>query len=314
MAPLSRQPVLALLLASLAAGGCTCDGPSPGPKAQPSASVPAVASSAPVVPVRVPRSTQPSPAPEAFEVKTSDGVVLHGSFWKGGEPNAPAVILAHRLGGDRTEWTPLIERLFPAKKPLNVVAFDLRGHGASTKRKAKPAKMAWQSFKSDDFAQMNKDVESVADWLAKREGGPPAQLILVGSDIGATAVTLAAKASAVPIAAVALVSPGASLRGVDLYEPFGALLALPNLIITAEADNVSTEPARALGAMSKSSTVLRFDGNAHGAEALGSQHWEVWDSLADWVEARVGTGEMIAPSSSASGAPPVTPAASGLVK
>jgi alpha-beta hydrolase superfamily lysophospholipase len=228
-------------------------------------------------------------------VKTLDGVVVHGSFWKGGEAHAPAVVLAHRLGGDRTEWTPLIERLFPTHKPMNVVALDLRGHGQSTTRKGKPGKVLWQSLETDDFARMDSDVAGVIAWLVKKEGGPPSRLILVGSDIGATAITRAAKESSIPVVAAALISPGASLRGVDLYEPFAAVLALPNLIMAADADNVSSEPAKSLGAMSKSSTVLRFDGNAHGAEALGGQHWEAWDSLADWVEARAAVPDAIAP-------------------
>ena len=290
---------VATLAFGVLASGCTCDSPSPGAPAAPSsalgsASAPAVASAKPA---RTPRPTGEVPKPESFHVKTSDGVRIEASRYSGGDATAPVVVLTHRLGGTQEEYKPLLQRLFPPKHPMNVIAFDLRGHGASK------GKRPWPTFEPSDFEAMDRDLEAIRNHLTKDKKGAPTTWVLVGSDLGATlAVRHAAKVEGV--AGVALVSPGASLRGLDLYKPFGAVLKHPNLILAGEQDNVSKHPAKALAAMSKSSKLVTFNERGHGAQSLGKARWEMWDELADWVEARVSVSAP--PSSSASSAAPAT--------
>ncbi|MFW5740310.1 MAG: alpha/beta hydrolase [Myxococcota bacterium] len=303
---------LASVALGAAASGCTCDDPAPRPQPPAATSAVSAAASASAAPARTPRPTQSAPKPSTFEVTTSDEVIIEASRWSGGDPSAPAVILVHRLGGTRAEWTPLVERLFPPKHPMNVVALDLRGHGASKSSKKQPKTsketIRWQHFDKPQFESMVEDLSALSDHMRKQKGGPPSQWVFVGSDIGGTvAVRHAAKQE--DVAGVALVSPGASLRGLDVYDSFGALLQRPNLIIAAKQDNVSHEPARTLAAMSKTSRLVTFDAREHAAEFLGEKRWEMWDELADWVEARVSAKP--APAGSSADAPAsASPAAS----
>ncbi len=70
---------------------------------------------------------------EDISFKTFDGVLLKGTFYpsrKGG--NAPVVMFLHKLGGNHTQegWEGLAAKL--QEKGYAVMAFDFRGHGAST--------------------------------------------------------------------------------------------------------------------------------------------------------------------------------------
>lgn len=279
-----------MVAALLCVPGCKCGGDK---QATTDAAAPLVSSapatSASAAPARPRRATNPAPKPQELTFTTSDGVSIVGSYWSGGDQKAPALLLIHRAAGSRAEWTPLIERLFPPKVPMNVLAIDLRGHGASVEAKglAKGKKLAWNELKEADFAAMEKDLEAAIAQLNKRAGGAPSAWLLAGSDLGATLATMAARQTGEGLRGVALVSPGASLRGLDIYKPFGKIMSLPNLIITAGGDNVSNESAAALSQMSKGSRFLRLNGSMHGAEYLGGEHPVVWDELADWVEERL---------------------------
>lgn len=281
------------LALAVAAAGCKRRRNPPAPAASPSSSVSAAtaASSAPSAVsaerVRTPRPVGPLPKAETPSIRTTDGVKLGASLWVGGDAKAPAVVLVHRLGGTRAEWEPLVARLFPVHQPMNVLAIDLRGHGESVRKEGEKGKLAWQGFKTDEFARMANDVEAAVQYLRKRSGGPAASLVFVGSDIGGTAMVRAVHDAKIATSGVCLISPGASLRGVDLYEPFGAVLSLPNLIVSGTADNVSKDPAIALKTMSKSGQGIQLASGAHSAEFLGADNPELWDLVADWVDQRV---------------------------
>jgi len=311
---------LALLATGAAVLGCACNDPVPKTKPASSAAVASVSAAPPgsAAPERTPRPKNPAPKAETFSVTTTDGVRIDASSWKGGDAKAPVVLLVHRLGGTRDEWTPLLERLFPVKYPLNVVALDLRGHGQSKSAKGNPkavkGKISWQSFDQAAFEKMELDLSAVLAHVEKQKGGPPQAWLLVGSDIGATLVVRAAAEREGAVAGLALVSPGASLRGMDVYAPFSAVLGRPNLLLAGANDTVSYQPAKAMAVMSKTSKLVTFEARGHGAQFLGEERWEMWDELADWVEARVQTpapaasanvaGSAVVPPSSSTRTPP----------
>jgi pimeloyl-ACP methyl ester carboxylesterase len=60
-----------------------------------------------------------------------DGVELRGTFYPASKSKAPAVLMLHRLGGNREGWDGLAEKL--QKDGFAVLTFDFRGHGESTK-------------------------------------------------------------------------------------------------------------------------------------------------------------------------------------
>ncbi len=60
------------------------------------------------------------------DVKTSDGVVLKGTYFSPGRPG-PAVLLLHQCNMDRHSWDGLADDL--AGAGMHVLTFDFRGYG-----------------------------------------------------------------------------------------------------------------------------------------------------------------------------------------
>jgi pimeloyl-ACP methyl ester carboxylesterase len=180
---------------------------------------------------------------------------------------------------------------------MHIVSFDLRGHGKSATDPKKPkGKTAWQAFDREAVERMDADLEAV---MAKQTKGKTSW-ILVGSDIGATLAVRQAARTKGDVVGVALVSPGASLRGVGLYKPFEQVVELPNLLLAGTRDTVSDGPVKVLARMSPSSKLVTWQARGHGAQFLGEERWEMWDELADWVDARVREPLVGTPASSAS--------------
>jgi alpha-beta hydrolase superfamily lysophospholipase len=172
----------------------------------------------------------------------------------------------------------------------------------------KKDQVTWHTFDQASFEKMDEDLTAVAGHFETNKAGSPASWILVGSSLGATLVVRHAAKREGDVAGVALISPGASLRGLDVYKPFGSVLRHPNLLMAGSLDSVSQEPVRLMARMSKTSQRLLFEARGHSAEHLGEERWEMWDDLADWVETRVRESTTVAAAASvSSGAPLPTP-------
>jgi len=63
---------------------------------------------------------------QRLDVRLPDGLRL--ACYRGGEPDAPPLVLLHALGEDSTSWEEVADRLAPH---FSLLAVDLRGHGAS---------------------------------------------------------------------------------------------------------------------------------------------------------------------------------------
>ncbi|MEM3594324.1 MAG: alpha/beta fold hydrolase, partial [Candidatus Jordarchaeaceae archaeon] len=63
------------------------------------------------------------------------------------EGKGPALVLIHGMGGDSTEWAPLIPEL---SREVRCIAVDLRGHGKSEK----PNQPYTQDMFADDVATL----------------------------------------------------------------------------------------------------------------------------------------------------------------
>lgn len=75
----------------------------------------------------------PVPVPGETHLRTEDGARLAVSVLEPLERSGgarPPVVLVHGWGGSRRIWSPVTDRLL--RRGFPVVAYDLRGHGAST--------------------------------------------------------------------------------------------------------------------------------------------------------------------------------------
>ena len=83
-------------------------------------------------------------------VTTRDGATIAYTL-RAAAPGKPNLALIHSLALDRSVWEPVVERIGDA---ANVLFYDCRGHGASTKS---PGPYAAQQF-ADDLADVMKSI------------------------------------------------------------------------------------------------------------------------------------------------------------
>ena len=256
-------PVIAAL-----ALGVGCDSNQPKPGAAGSAAPPAApAPSGSDVPSIM---IVPTPGRAAI-FSSADGAALSGELFVSPEPNAPAIILVHRLNGDRAELAPLVKRLVVAPKRFTVLSLDLRGHGASK---------APEKAKLGETRDLARDLEAAIAHVS--EAARPRAIVLVGTSIGAALASQVAFA-ADKVVALALVSPGEGISGHRLYKPYSEVRNLPTFVAGAKDDTVSKAAVDALEKMAMQVTVKRYEGSRHSAQFLGEEHPELWADLENWA-------------------------------
>ncbi|MFO0566969.1 MAG: alpha/beta fold hydrolase [Polyangiaceae bacterium] len=254
-------------LLALAALGCDSSEPketAAPPPAAPASVLAAPSGSEPPLPVVATPSH-----PVSFS--SADGAALSGELWESPEPNAPALILVHRLHGDRSELVPFAKRLALAARRYSVLSFDLRGHGAS---KAPP------KAKASDTTALGQDVLAAISHVD--EATKPRAIVLVGTSVGAALVSAVAFKSP-KVSALALISPGEAIAGHELYKPYAEVRNLPTFVAAAKDDTVARGPLEALEKMAMKARVKRYDGSRHSAGFLAEEHPELWTDLETWA-------------------------------
>lgn len=259
-------PIAAFALAAVAVAGCRA-GESP---TRPSAP-PASASATPPAPPRA--AVPPTPAtPVTFGTK--DGAALAGDLYLAADHSAPALVLVHRRYRDRSEWKPLVDALRTADKRYTVLAFDLRGEGAS--------KLPPKQHADTAPAHMRDDVRAAIDKVLDATGHQTRGIVLAGSSLGAALVAQVAFAEP-KVVALALISPGMNIAGQDGLHPYADVRDLPTFLAGAVDDNVARQPLAILDKMARSKTLQRYPGTAHGADNLGASDAALWSDLESWL-------------------------------
>ncbi|MFI1567405.1 alpha/beta fold hydrolase [Streptomyces sp. NPDC020490] len=134
----------------------------------------------------------PAPAPGETFLRTEDEARLAVSVLEPLERGAearPVVVLAHGWGGSRRIWSQVTDRLLRSGFP--VVAYDLRGHGASTVGTSGVTAEA-----------MNADLAAVARYA----GGAPLVVGHSGGGFAALALAAAPEPGARPVGLVLVAS------------------------------------------------------------------------------------------------------------
>jgi hypothetical protein len=239
-------------------------------------------------------------APEAVRFTSVDGVVLHGSLWRTGDPAAPAVVFVHQARSDRSEWSAVIEEVRRLAPGLTILALDLRGHGASTEVGERT--LRFKELQSGDrsglrrWAGCTDDVQAAVAFLRGRVGGTvPRAIGLVGSSIGSTSVLRAAANDGVAgpghIAAVVALSPGMSYFSVPIESAAETLKMRHTPVLVVGARDDTTEIVgtmeRLQGILAEQLQVLLFDDGGHGV-AVAALHPEVAAALVVFLKPRLG--------------------------
>ena len=123
--------------------------------------------------------------PIRAEFTSEDGVKLVGEYWTpiGGQEIAPAIILLHMYGSDRTAWNRDI--IVPLEYAgFAIMRIDLRGHGESTKPEEMNLAKRVEDRDAELFGAMHKDVAAAIKWLEGRKEVDRTRIVLAGASVG----------------------------------------------------------------------------------------------------------------------------------
>lgn len=146
-------------------------------------------------------------APLELTLRAADGLVLRGELrYPARTPDRPfpLAVLAHQWPATRASWSPLVEDLLSAG--VATLAFDLRGHGASTGGPAgavvieTPSDFTFPgvvlaftaSARHAGFPHIPDDILRVANWGVLQNFVDGSRVVLVGASVGGSGVLVAA--------------------------------------------------------------------------------------------------------------------------
>ncbi|MEX2015684.1 MAG: alpha/beta fold hydrolase, partial [Candidatus Hydrogenedentales bacterium] len=153
-----------------------------------------------------------------------------------------------------------------------VIVVDLPGHGASPGEWREKQEWGATADGLEDAARSLRD-----------SGADPSRIAYIGAGFGANlALTSAQQTGAA--AAVALVSPGWEIQGVDVRGAVGALSQRPVLLMAAEGDSYAAATVNGMKAEAPGFCELRlYPGTAHGTKLLDtSEHAR--EQLIEWLK------------------------------
>jgi pimeloyl-ACP methyl ester carboxylesterase len=149
----------------------------------------------------------PALAPLEMTVPAGDGLLLKGLLvYPEGPPGRrpfPLAVLAHQYPATADSFAPLLDDLLD--RGVATLAFDERGHGASTQGSTGPVVIDTPvGFAMEDFGRafmasaarvgfnrIDDDILRVASWGASQNFIDSARILLVGASVGGTGAVLA---------------------------------------------------------------------------------------------------------------------------
>ena len=215
-------------------------------------------------------------AAEQVSFKTTDGITLVGDFYRGRQ-GAPVVLLLHQLGTDHTEFDGLARLL--NVRGYNVLAYDARGHGKSTKKDGQD--VTYEGFDQAGFVDMTKDIEAALKFLrgknvsVKRVG-------IVGASIQSSTGLIYASTHQ-DVRALVMLSPGLSYHGIDTTAPMRTYGDRPVFVAASTEDSPSYEAAGVLSHMAKGPKELQMLTNAGHGAGMFKKEPGLQTKVADWL-------------------------------
>lgn len=221
---------------------------------------------------------------EDISFTSADGFPLAATLYSPAAQRPPGLILLHMYGADRTAWQTFAEAA--RRGGYMSLAFDLRGHGASTRHRGR--NIEYRELTEPDWNRMTADVEAAKQTLIDR-GADPENLALVGASIGAN-LSLIHAVNDADIQAVVMISPGTEYKGLRVEGLMTELRKRPVLLIASDGDSYSASTAAELKREAPGFCELQtYPGTAHGTDILDTARGATPQILA-WLDQAIGPG------------------------
>ena len=169
-----------------------------------------------------------------------------------------------------------------AENNYSSVAVDLRGHGDSISKNGR--EISWRTFSRKEFQKMPMDIETVYQYLVKKEKVDPNSIFIMGASIGANAALLFA-AREPELGGILLLSPGLDYRGLESIPSAQEYGDRPVFYSASAEDLSSAEAARHLARISKQATLIDLAMAGHGTQMIENSDF-LMNSILSWLDER----------------------------
>ena len=221
-----------------------------------------------------------APPARSFQIASSPGIQLAGTYWPAREPNSPALLLLHGNGNNRDSMRKSAEWL--NEHGYAVLTIDLRGHGQSS-----PAQKSFGLFEADD-------AQAALSWL--RQDNPNVRIGVIGFSLGGAA-SLLGQGGPLPVDALVLEGVYPDIRHAifnrlalrlgrwpaTLIEPMLSYQSLPRLGVWPAA----ISPIRALAQVSEPVMIV---GGGNDANTPPEETRAMYEAVKDHGELHILAG------------------------
>lgn len=216
----------------------------------------------------VPTFAQGETMSTQIELEASDSLMLVADLIipEALEGNAPAILLIHMLGSERSTYEPLLPYLSEAG--YIVLNADMRGHGATGG--------------SQDWELAESDIQTWLNWLREQEGVDGSRIAIIGASIGGNLALMGCANDENCVTAIAL-SPGTDYRGVAPADAVES--GLNALLIASHDDRFAADSIREFFSNGSGYLAARmYKGSAHGTNLFRNDLESVANASIHWLD------------------------------
>lgn len=181
---------------------------------------------------------------------------------------APAILLLHMRGKDKSSWGALPAKL--VDEGFAVLSIDLRGHGETLDPQGRSLPL--NSLDDSDYQNMLFDVAAGHDYLAQQSGVDPERLGIIGASIGANLGLMYCSKDRRVRTVVAL-SPGVNYKSLEPLPAMDGVDKRAIYLVASSDDLPSVEACEKLAASGNQEgvkSVRMFEGSAHGTDLFSA--------------------------------------------
>lgn len=172
-----------------------------------------------------------------IEFTTKDGFILSGDLYLATPAsNKPLVVCMHSFSLNSFTWEKLASIL--RLKGYNVLAMDMRGHGRSVYDKKLKVFSRYQ-FTAEDWLKLPKDTIQSINYIKSNYTNINCnEIIIIGSDLGASVGAIATGYFSKAPAKMVLISPVASFKGLEMPVKSGKFINTKIMYVISKSERV----------------------------------------------------------------------------
>ena len=196
---------------------------------------------------------------EPLTLKASDGVKVHGRWYKAARPKA-LILLFHQARSSKDEYASIAPRLVQAG--YSALAIDQRSGGEMYGKNETAAALGREA----DFLDARPDLQAALDW-AQAQGLP---IVLWGSSYSSALIFPLAASDPQGVVALLAFSPGEYFGDKQMIRRAAAKLTVPVFVASMNSAHEKSEADPVMAALPKRADNVRFvpEHSVHGSSML----------------------------------------------